>query len=183
MITDDIGDPLFFEVGGAPAIGRLYSDRVSYSMWSMHFFSFMQIHTIGPFDSYLVGVDRIGRCTCSRHIVPYYTASMNVHCFLVAILFTLWWHLSAMLLPLGTCVHRSWSWIPQSFRKHSNCLLQKAISLSQSGRDLIHKTLTLTGGWHWLPDCESGGFAVYKHKEMLAAVMCYIHTQFSPSAA
>ena len=37
--------------------------------------------------------------------------------------FILWWHLSAMLLPLGTCTHRSLSWILHSSKTQLNCLL------------------------------------------------------------
>ena len=88
-------------------------------MWSLLFNQAGQ-----PFDLYSVAVDCIGRCTCSRHIV------LSVHCFLVVILFELWWHLFAMPLPLGICTHHSLSWIPHSPRKHSTCLLSKVVSLS-----------------------------------------------------
>ena len=59
-----------------------------------------------------------------------YTACATVYCFLAAILFTLRWQIFAMPLPLGTCAHHKLSWTPHSFRKHSNCPLRKAVSLS-----------------------------------------------------
>lgn len=36
---------------------------------STYFSSIRQIHAVDPFETYLVVVDRIGRCTSSRHVI------------------------------------------------------------------------------------------------------------------
>ena len=88
-----------------------------------------------PLDSNPVAVDRIGWCTCNRHIIlwchiisihrlcnctllsggdPFYT-SMTLHHHAIAT-----WHMRVSQSELD----------PHSFWKHSNCLLRKAVSLS-----------------------------------------------------
>lgn len=80
MFTDDISDPPFHEVGGALAIERHHPDNVSYPMWSTYFFLFRQTHTVSPFDSYPIGVDCIGRCTSSRHVI-FWCHVISIHHF------------------------------------------------------------------------------------------------------
>lgn len=57
MLTYDIRD-----------LGRFHADGVYHSTWFMQFSSFRHIHTVDQFDWYHISVDRIGRCTCSRHV-------------------------------------------------------------------------------------------------------------------
>ena len=53
-----------------------------------------------------VNADELVADTSSLGVILYlYTASITVHCFLAVTFFILWYHLSAMPLPLGVCTH------------------------------------------------------------------------------
>ena len=69
LLIDDTSDLSLFEVGGTLAIERLYPDRISSSVCSVHFSSTGWALAVDSFDSNPEAVDSIGRCTCKWHIV------------------------------------------------------------------------------------------------------------------
>ena len=124
LLTDDTSDSSLFEIWGAPATERLYQNRICRAA---HFSSTGRTHAVDSFDSNPVTVDCIGRCTCNRHIVLW-CRIISIHSLRNCTLPSGSNPFNTLMIP--HLAHHNLSWISNLSRKHSNCLLQKAVLLS-----------------------------------------------------